>query len=89
MRRIEESLIHLGAFAVVIFKSPLAHGSVGKSPAFQVLHGVTVFAFPVGGFLLLPPLALAVTFFRVAVTPEKALALGEVCFFGLAAAPAV
>ena len=89
MRRIEESLIHLGAFAVVIFKSPLAHGGVGKSPAFQVLHGVMVLAFPVCGFLLFPPFALAVTFFRVAVTPEKALALCEVGFFGLAAAPAV
>jgi hypothetical protein len=89
MRRIEESLIHLGAFAVVIFKSPLAHGGVGKSPAFQFFHGVAVLALPVGGFLLFPAFALAVTFFRVSVTSEKPLSLGEIGFFGLAAAPAI
>ena len=79
----------MGAFAVVIFKSPLAHGGVGKSPAFQVLYGVTVFSLLVGGFLRFPAFVLAVTFFGVAVTSEKVSPLGEVGFFGLAAAPAV
>ena len=46
-------------------------------------------ALPVCGFLFFPAFPLAVTFFRVAVTPEKALALCEVGFFGLAAVPAV
>ena len=78
MRRIEVRLIHLGAFAVVIVKSPLAHGGIGKSTAFQVLHGVTMFSLLVGGFLLFPVLALAVTFFGVAVTSEKVFPLGEV-----------
>ena len=45
--------------------------------------------FPSGGIPAFPAFALAVTFFRVAVTSEKVFPLGEVGFFGLAAAPAV
>ena len=81
--------LHLGAFPVVLFKIPVPHGGVGKTPAFQVLNNVKVLSLLLGGFPFLPDFPLAVALCRVAVTPEQVLALREVGFFGLAAAPAV
>ena len=39
---IEVCNLHLRAFPVVVGESPFLHGRIGKSPAFQVLHGVKV-----------------------------------------------
>ena len=75
--------------AVVVLKSPVPHGGVGKAPAFQFLHGVKVSALLLGGFTLNPLCPLAVTLCRVAVKPKQRLALREVGFFGLAALAAV
>ena len=79
----------LGAFAVVVFKRPFPHSRVGEACPFQPFHFLPVLVFPVAGFQRFPAFSLAVTFFGVSVTSEKGLALGEVGFFGLAAAPAI
>ena len=89
MLRIEPGNGGLGVPAVVVFKSPVPHGGIGKSPAFQVLYGVKVSALLFGGFTLNPLRPLAVALCRVAVKPEKRLALWEIGFFGLAAFSAV
>ena len=89
MLRIEPGNGGLRISAVVVFKSPVPHGGIGKSPALQVLYGVKVSALLFGGFTLDPLRSLAVALCRVAVKPEKRLALREVGFFGLAAFPAV
>ena len=81
--------VHLGAFPVVVFKRPFPHSRVCKSLSFQPFHFLPVLVFPVSGFQRFPAFPLAVTFFGVAVTSEKGLALREVGFFGLAAAPAI
>ena len=44
--------LHLRAFPVVVGESPFLHGRIGKSPAFQVLHGVKVLSALFGGCLL-------------------------------------
>ena len=81
--------VHLGAFPVVVFKRPFPHSRVGEACPFQPFHFLPVLVFPMAGFQHFPAFPLAVTFFRVAVTPEKGFALREVGFFGLAAAPAI
>ena len=81
--------MHLRAFAVVIPESPFPHSRVGEALSFQPFQFLPVFLLPVCGFPFLPLFPLEVTFFGVAVTPEKRLALCKVGFFGLAAVPAV
>ena len=68
MLHIEVCNLHLRAFPVVVGESPFLHGRIGKSPAFQVLHGVKVLSALFGGFTLQTLGFLAVTFCRVAVT---------------------
>ena len=75
--------------AVIVLKSPVPHGGVGKAPSFQFLHGVKVSALMLGGLTLNPLCPLAVTLCRVAVKPKQCLALREVGFFGLMALAAV
>ncbi len=80
---------HLGAFAVVVPKRPFPHSRVGEALSFQPFHFLPVLLLPVCGFQHFPAFPLAVTFFGVSVTSENRLALREVGFFGLAAAPAI
>ena len=82
MLHIEVCNLHLRAFPVVVGESPFLHGRIGKSPAFQVLHGVKVLSALFGGFTLQTLGFLAVTFCRVAVTPKQGgLLFREVGFF--------
>ena len=62
--------------AVVVFKSPVPHGGVGKAPVFQFLHGVKVPAPLLGGFPFLAGGSLAVALCRVAVTAKIAALSG-------------
>ena len=90
MLHIEVCNLHLRAFPVVIGKSPFLHGGIGKSPAFQVLHGIKVFSALLGGFTFQTQGFLAVTFCRVAVTPKQGgLLFREVGFFRCVALAAV
>ena len=90
MLHIEVCNLHLRAFPVVIGKSPFLHGGIGKSPAFQVLHGIKVFSALLGGFTFQTLGFLAVTFCRVAVTPKQGgLLFREVGFFRCVALAAV
>ena len=66
MLRIEPGNSCLGVPAVVVFKSPVTHGGIEKSPAFQVLYGVKVSALLFGSFTLNPLRLLAVALCRVA-----------------------
>ena len=90
MLHIEVCNLHLRAFPVVIGESPFLHGGIGKSLAFQVLHGIKVLSALFGGFTLQTLGFLAVTFCRVAVTPKRGgLLFREVGFFRGAALAAV
>ena len=62
MLHIEVCNLHLRAFPVVIGESPFLHGGIGKSLAFQVLHGIKVLSALFGGFTLQTLGFLAVTF---------------------------
>ena len=76
--------------AVVVLKSPVPHGGVGKAPAFQFFHGVKVSAPLFGGFPFLAGGSLAVALCRVAVAPEDSgLIRRKIGFFRLAALAAV
>ena len=82
-------VVHLRRKSVVVRKRPFLHGFVGKAPLLQTPDSFQVGAPLLGGFPLFTLCPLAVTFCRVAVTPEKLLALREISLFRLAALPAV
>ena len=76
--------------AVVVLKSPVPHGGVGKAPAFQFLYGVKVPAPLLGGLPFLAGGSLAVALCRVAVAPkDSGLVRRKIGFFRLAALAAV
>ena len=76
--------------AVVVLKSPVPHGGVGKAPAFQFLHGVKVPAPLLGGLPFLAGGSLAVALCRVAVAAkDSGLIRRKIGFFRLAALAAV
>ena len=76
--------------AVVVFKSPVPHGGVGKAPAFQFFHGIKVPAPLLGGLPFLTGSSLAVALCRVAVAPkDSSLIWRKIGFFRLAALAAV
>ena len=76
--------------AVVVLKSPVPHGGVGKAPAFQFLHGVKVPAPLLGGLPFLAGGSLAVALCRVTVTAkDSGFIRRKIGFFRLTALAAV
>src|SRR5699024_12683723 len=56
--------------AVVVLKSPVPHGGVGKAPALQFFHGIKVPAPLLSGLPILARGSLALALCRAAVAPE-------------------
>ncbi|MPM58452.1 hypothetical protein SDC9_105283 [bioreactor metagenome] len=83
-------VFHLRALAVVVLKRPALHSRVCKAPPLQPLDSFKVTALFLCGFPFLTLCPLAVTFCRVAVTPQPCGGFfGEIALFGLVALPAV